>query len=236
MVPRLLKMSDVPFSRAPIVLTTAAAATFVTLPASSRYFTPFLARERSASQVARELGVDIGSVTYRIRQMLALDLIGLTRRTARAGRAIQYYRSSADAVFAPLDLTPIATVRELFQRSRVDSQNNLEASGERAWLRVGGNQRWGTHLYRDNPEGPPNRDFVPQGLTTSSAFWSAVLASSGPAVWDQHAFVTLTRARAKELQHELAALVDRYSTASTTDTPTSQYLVHLRLAPDDSTH
>lgn len=236
MTPSLLKMSDLPFSSCPVVLATPAAATFVTLPASSRYFTPFLARERSASQVAAELGVDIGSVTYRIRQMLALDLIRPTRRTPRAGRAIQYYRSTADAVFAPLDLTPIATVRELFHRSRIDNHENLETSGERAWLRLGGNQRWGTHLYRDNPESPTNRDFVPQGLTTKSAFWSAVLADSGPAVWDQHAFLTLTRARAKALQHELAELVDRYSNASTPDAPTSQYLIHLRLAPDDNSH
>jgi hypothetical protein len=233
MRPSLLKMSGPTFSSGPLVLATPAAATFVTLPASSKYFTAFLGRERSASQVARELDVDIGSVTYRIRQMLALDLIRRTRRTPRAGRAIQYYRSSADAVFAPLDLTPIATVRELFHRSRIDNHENIEASGERAWLRVGGNQRWGTHLYRDNPDGPPNRDFVPQGLTTTSAFWSAVLADSGPAVWDQHALLTLTRARAKDLQHELAALVDRYSTTSTPNAPSSHYLVHLRLAPGD---
>jgi hypothetical protein len=206
------------------------------MPASSRYFTPFLARERSASQVARELGVDIGSVTYRIRQMLALDLIGPTRRVPRAGRAIQYYRSRAEAVFAPLDLTPISTVRELFHRSRIDDHESLEASGERAWLRIGGSQRWGTHLYRDAPQGPTNRDFVPQGLTTQSSFWLAVLADSGPAVWDQHAFLTLTSARAKALQHELARLVDRYSTADTPDAPVGRYLIHLRLAPDDGSH
>jgi hypothetical protein len=52
-------------------------------------------------------------------------------------------------------------------------------------------------------------------------------------VWGQHAFYTLTRARAKDLQHELAALVDRYSTTSSPNAPSSDNLVHLSLAPGD---
>ncbi len=114
------------------MLNDAKAATFVTLPASSRYFIPFLGRERSPAEVARELGVDIGSVTYRIRKMLALGLVRPTRRVTRPGRPIQLYRATADSVFAPMELTPVNTVQELFRRSRADTHQGRETGGERA--------------------------------------------------------------------------------------------------------
>jgi hypothetical protein len=219
------------FSRAePVVLSTAAAATYVTLPATARYYVPFLARERSAAEVARELDVDIGSVTYRIRQMLDLGLVERTRLVPRAGRPIQRYRSTADSVFAPMHLTPIDTVRELFRRSRADADEGLEAGGERAWLRVGGMRRWGTHLYRPGPHSDVNRDFVPQGMVTGETFWGAVLAPSAPAVWDQHASLRLGREHAKRLQRELAELAGRYADMGDGEAA-DEYLVHLAMAP-----
>lgn len=223
-------MTDALFSRAPEVLNDARAATFVTLPASSRYFLPFLARERAAADVARELKVDIGSVSYRVRQMLALGLLRSTRRQERAGRAVHYYRSTSDSVFAPLELTPVGTVRELFWRSRIDSHQALDASVEKAWLSVSRDQGWGTFLYRPNAGDAVNRDFVPRNLLDTNDFWQAVLVDAAPAVWDQHATLRLTHGSAKAFQRELAGLVHRYRAAA--DGPGSgDYLIRLAMAP-----
>jgi hypothetical protein len=202
-----------PFSRSELhVLDDAEAATFVTLPTTSRYFLPFLARERSAAQVARELGVDAGSVGYRVRQMIQLNLIHETRSQKRAGRPIRYYRSVADRIFAPLSLTPISGIRDLFALARAGSTASIEASLENAWLEIARVQQWGTHLYRPAPDAAPNRDFVPENLTDSPLdFWDVVLSPRTPPVWDQHAIVHLTRQEAKEVQRELSLIVDRYS-------------------------
>lgn len=225
----LLKMTEESFSSDPLVLIDPRAATFVTLPASSKYFLPFLARERAAAEVARELDVDVGSVGYRIRQMLALKLVRCTRRQPRAGRPVQYYRSTADRVFAPIEQTPVATVSELFRRGRTDSHDALDDSVERAWLRMGRDQGWGTVLYRPGPGDAVNRDFVPRNLMARNDFWEAVLADTAPAVWDQHTSVRLPTGAAKALQRELAALIRRYATLGSDSD--DEYLVRLAMAP-----
>jgi hypothetical protein len=126
----------------------AAAASFVTSPVSSRFFTPFLGRERTVASVAHDIGVSIGAVTYRVRQMIDLGLIVCTKIQTRAGRPIRHYRSVADAVFAPLELTSLDSVRHLFSSGRSDTQDALDASIETAWLQIGRDHDWGTHLYR----------------------------------------------------------------------------------------
>lgn len=213
------------------VLESAEAATFVSLPTTSRYFLLFLARERSAAQVARELRVDVGSVSYRIRQMIQLGLIRETRSEKRAGRPIRYYRSIADRVFAPLSLTPIGAVRDLFALGRASSTASITASLEKAWLEIAHAQQWGTHLYRPTPEATPNRDFVPENLTDSPPdFWGVVLSSRTPSVWDQHTTLNLTRGEAEQLQRELSLIADRYSHPKD-DQQREPYVLQLAFAP-----
>lgn len=174
-------------------------------------------------------------MTYRIRQMLELDLLRRTRRVARAGRPIQYYRSTADSVFAPMRLTSVATLRELFRRSRTDLEQELETGGERAWMRMGGTRSWGTHLYRPSPESSVNRDFVPEAMLAEGGFWAAVLAEASPPVWDQRASLSLSASAAKRLQRELAAIVARYAGEGAAGAHGSRtYLVHLAMAPQDA--
>ena len=165
-----------------------------------------------------------------VRQMIDLGLIVCTKIQTRAGRPIRHYRSVADAVFAPLELTSLDSVRHLFSSGRSDTQDALDASIETAWLQIGRDHDWGTHLYRPEPDAPVNRDFVPASLATSKAFWDAVLSPNAPAVWDQYAEIRLTHRHAKLFQRELAELVKTYA-ASSSDPQSRRYLVHLALAP-----
>ncbi len=221
-----------PLSGRMYVVEDSAAAAYLTHPASQRYFTPFLARERTASDVARELDVDTGSVTYRINRMLNLGLLTQTRLTPRAGRALRHYRSVADEVFIPLALTPTASLAELFARGRADTAASLSTALERAWLQLGSEEGWGTHLYR-HADGVLNRDFLPRDLLASEEFWRRVLAENAPAVWDQYAQLHLSHTQAKQMQHDLADLIQRY--AKTSDrgrtSATTPHLIHLALAP-----
>jgi hypothetical protein len=211
-------------------LTSAKAATFVTSPASSRFLTPFLGREQTVAAVAAELGVSIGAVTYRVRQMVDLGLLTCTHVQERSGRPIRHYRTVADELFAPLHLTPLDSIRELFSHSRSDIRDALNAGVEQASLHIGRDQDWGTRLYRRHPAGNVNRDFVPASLATGSAFWDAVLDPKAPAVWDQFAALDLTHAQAKQFQQELAELVKRHAPGSP-HRRSRRYLVHLALAP-----
>jgi hypothetical protein len=209
------------------------ATVFVTSPASARYFAAFLGRERSASQVARELEVDVGSVLYRIKRMCAYGLIRCTRLEPRAGRPIRYYRSVADAVFAPLELTSLSSVAELIRFGRRDSAQELDRALENAWLRLGSDQHWGTHIYR-HPGGDVNRDFVPRRLLGQEQFWSAVLAANAPAVWDQYTVLHLTKETAKALQRRLSKIAGEYGDQAAAGDKTMPYVCRLAIAPTET--
>lgn len=92
-----------------------------------RYFEPFIARERSASQAAAEAGCGLDTMLYRVKRFLAAGLLTVTRSDRRAGRPVRYYRSVADALFVPFAAMPYATLEE-----RLASQM---ASGNRRLIR-----------------------------------------------------------------------------------------------------
>jgi hypothetical protein len=79
---------------------------------SFEFFEPFIARERTASQAAAELGRRLDTVLYRVRQFLEAGLLQVTRLEKRAGRPIKQYRSVADAFFIPFAVTPFATLED----------------------------------------------------------------------------------------------------------------------------
>ena len=58
-------------------------------------FEKLMQAEYSVGQLAHVLERTVGQVFYRVKKLLEHDLIVVTRTEARAGRAVQYYRSSA---------------------------------------------------------------------------------------------------------------------------------------------
>lgn len=223
-------MEDVSFSST-VVLTIRRAATFVTMPASSRFLVPLLGRERTASELAAEVGVNVGAAGYRLRQMLALGLIKRTRLQVRAGRSIAHYQAVADRVFAPLELTPIDSLGELFRQGLADISADIDTAIEQGWLQIGRSAQWGTLIYRQNRNGPVNRDFVPIGLSEGSMFWAETLADGAPPVWSQHATLDLPIGLAKQLQRELAGIVTRYAELASKQTDKRGHHLQLALAP-----
>ena len=80
----LLQMT-LPDSGSPYTVTDTAQARLLTEPRSRDFFKPFLARERSASQAAEELGCSLNTLLYRIKTFLQADLLHVTRQERRAG-------------------------------------------------------------------------------------------------------------------------------------------------------
>lgn len=151
----------------------------------------------------------------------------------RAGRPIRYYRSVADAVFAPLELTSLSSVADLIRFGRRDSAQELDRALENAWLRLGSDQYWGRHIYR-HPGGDVSRDFVPRRLLGQEQFWSAVLAADAPAVWDQDTVLHLTKETAEALQRRLSKIAGEYGDPATAGDKTMPYLCRLAIAPTET--
>lgn len=181
------------------------------------------------AEVARELGVDPGSVLYRVRRLLDAGLLIVSRTTPRAGRPVRHYCASASGFFAPFRLTDAASLEELMREGSSDSQDLLDRSLRAAWLRLNEVGEWGIHVYVDGA-GRLNREFVPQETQGfNRSFWEAVLAEESPVVWDQFVTLRLPREEAKRLQRELAGVWRRYLERQ--DERADAYLLRLAVAP-----
>ena len=169
---------------------------------AARYFEPFIARERSVSEAARELGCRVDTLLYRVRQFLAAGLLEVTRLEKRAGRAIKQYRSVADAFFVPFAATPYANLEELIYR-QMEPFNQLAARSAAELLRQSG--RDGRRIFR-KPNGEVWND------SASDASNPFRLGEEGvPAAYDFRVELQLEPKVALELQRELHELFERYN-------------------------
>jgi hypothetical protein len=75
-------------------------------PRRAMFLYPFVGRERCASDVATAYGLPLNTLMYRLGRLCALGLLEVTRVEPRAGRAIRFYRATADAFFVPLTVLP----------------------------------------------------------------------------------------------------------------------------------
>lgn len=205
------------------------AAALIVDDASRRYLEPLLTQALTVSELAQLLSVHHSSVLYRIRQFLAYHLVEVERVEPRAGRAKTYYRAAAAGFFVPFAATQFESQDTIAAGAFRRLQRVLERSIAAAWTEAAGDRRpLGLHLYA-GAHGV-SFDLAPENVGEHPrAFFASLLDAPSPAVWDSLSRVTLPRARAKELQRELASLLGRYR-----DAPTGaqgEYLVRLAMAP-----
>lgn len=148
-------------------------ARLLTDPAALRFFEPFLARSRSASQAAAEVGCKLDTMLYRVRTFTKAGLLEVARLEPRRGRPIKHYRSSADAYFIPFDLTPYADLEERI-REQMKPHADLLARALARRLRRSGRQ--GQRLFR-TAEGEVFRQSAGElGVATDLTDWDSLKA------------------------------------------------------------
>ena len=201
-------------------ITESEAAALLTDPQGQRFLAPFLAKESSVAEAAKQLGIPTNSLLYRVNQMARLGLIQVVREEARAGRPIKIYRSSADAFFVPFALTPAESLEALLTPTgshwdRLFVRNATQMLS-RAYPEIG-IQIWRgetDELYA-KPASEPGRwlDFSSPEVPPMLAFWSAGL-------W-------LNEEQARSLQLEMVQLYQRYAQFK----GKQRYITHLAMAP-----
>jgi hypothetical protein len=188
-----------------LTVSSTAAAQVLLRPDERRFLEPFLGREIGAAEAARELGLPVGQLAYRVRALAAKGLLEVTGSAPRAGRAITLYRA-AEEIRAPLALLPYDDVRSFFglvdDGLRQVFLASLARMADRAGLRD-----WVVRLHRA-ADGGIRLDLAPEGGAWDPA---VLLGERAPAVAFNWVPVALGDADAKELQRELLALVGRYA-------------------------
>lgn len=93
-------------------------------PRARRYLGPFLARECTVTTAATELGVSLAAMWQQTQRLLACGLLVETRREARRGRPVRYYRSTRDSFDVPVRELPqesVETILEVGDRRGADA-------------------------------------------------------------------------------------------------------------------
>ncbi len=213
-------------------VTDEAAAAFLVHDSNRRYLRPFLEKEASVSAAAEELGEPIESVYYRVRRMLELDILEVTREEPRAGRPVKYYRSAGEGLFVPFAVTGAATTEEITLASNAELDGRL-VRGQMVAMReeFEDHGRWGYRLFRDD-SGGTHYDFAPANAPDSFDLLEHLRKPLSPAVMSAWVQMPLRREDAKALQQELIELTSRYRGKATGNDPLARnYLLRVALAP-----
>ena len=70
-----------------------------------------MAGEWTVSALSKDVGIGLGSLHYRVQQLLEHDLARISREEKRAGRAIKHYTATASSFFVPFNLTNFETLQ-----------------------------------------------------------------------------------------------------------------------------
>lgn len=189
-------------------------------PYTLRQLEPFLGRERSVSEAARETGAKPNTVLARVRRFLRLGLLAVAREVPRRGRAVKRYRTVADVFFVPFDATGAETLEAALRERDAYWEELLRREVVRARQEAVG--PWGTRIYRDargrlqvQAAVTPDRN-----TTTLDPDAPAVLSAWRDAVY-------LDFADAKALQREMFEMLQRYGRKR----GAQRYIVRLGMAP-----
>ncbi len=216
---KLLQMT-VPDSGSFYTVTNARQAQLLTEPKSKEFFKPFLAKERSVTQAAKELGCNLNTMLYRVKTLRAAKLIKVTRKEKRKGREIKYYRSAHDAYFVPFQLTAYATLEERLESQAAPIFSRL-INAYAHTLRQ--SERFGNYIFSGPTGGVITTDLVPD-LTPSGL----------PVVYSDFT-AHLHKDEALKVAEELRELFKRgftaYSKTKPTDPQAHKYFLMVAFLP-----
>ncbi|MGL4177029.1 MAG: helix-turn-helix domain-containing protein [Dermatophilaceae bacterium] len=194
----------------------------------ARFVGPFLGREATASDAARQLGVTLDQLLARLRLLSRAGLVTVVRTEPRAGRAVKVYRTVADEFFVPLSTLEL-------DRDTLRSEDHWHGVFRRGFEAVmvaelGRHDRPGARICA---AGPGARVEV-QAAVAPGIRYDEEAPAAPPIVYSWRS-IRLAAADAKELQREMYALVARF--VERHDDAQPAYVVGAALAsmPPDAT-
>jgi predicted transcriptional regulator len=154
----------------------------------------------TAAALAKDLGVAIGSVHYRLQKLLGHNLVRVVREEKRAGRSVKHYTASSDGFFVPYALTNFETLYAfwlaILEPKHQAFVKNLVRNAER---RATDPQKWGVAL----------RHISGMGLYLQ-ALPKPPQTMLDPVSWFGEEDLMLSHEQAQAFKLELKALVAKY--------------------------
>ena len=181
---------------------------------------PFFERETTISDAADALGLPLQFLFRKVQRFVALGLLMVGRETSRKGRAVRYYRPPAALLYVPPASVDMAA---LLRRSEDYWQQQLVDGLLTVWR-------------GRSPEGPgiqvhPNElGGVRIALAAKPGVAYRALNDDESVMLNSWLRLNLTPSDARALQHEMEALVNRY-TEKHVPGPEANFIARFALAP-----
>ena len=195
-------------------------------PMVLRYLSPFLGQERSTSQAAKDINVEIHTLMPWVKRFIDLGLIEVSRTEKRAGKPIKSYSAIHRGYFIPFGCLPTGTLEDLlathdapWNQAIID---NLVAVGHQA---INSLHTWGVQIHEESPGKTPQMTVSSGGET--SILDLMVSGEGSPAVLACWLPLQLNFDEAKQFQQELHSLVVSYAKRQ----GGQRYLARIALTP-----
>jgi hypothetical protein len=210
-------------------------ARLLTHPESFKYFEPFIARERTVSQAAEEVGCKLDTMLYRVKTFLKAGLLKISRLEKRAGRPIKHYRSNAGGYFIPFAVTPYADLAERLKESFREDHERLARNLAKRLSQRG---HEGQKIFRAEDGEVWTQSASDAGASVNFSDLESLrrYVQEAPAPTEQLiSYVWLTDQEAKEALLELYELYLRYRKKSSQGKAArGRYLLEFALVPLES--
>jgi hypothetical protein len=179
------------------------AADYLSNPLKAVFIYPFIGRARSASEVAREHGVRLNAMAYRIERLQQLGLLRAAGEARRGGRTVKRYRATADAFFVPLSATSLDTLESMIDQW----SQSLQPLYLHALARTLGERHrdWGVRISREADD-----RLMIAPATGEAGFYNYFEPDAPAIVEGWFSDLRLDDADAKALQGELLMLYLKY--------------------------
>jgi hypothetical protein len=195
-------------------------ATLLADPFRAVFLYPFIGRERTASDVAREFDMKLGTVLYQIKCFCRAGLLRVTRLEKRGGSSIKHYRATANAFFVPLEFSNVESIEVLLNRWNQSLQPVYLRGFATALKAVA--PSWGVRISRD-----PGGRLMIAPAHCAERDWDFFAPDSPVLMEGWFTDLRLNLADAKAFQAELVGLYFKYLGRE----GTQRYIVKVALAP-----
>lgn len=203
-------------------VTTPEQARLLSDPAALRHLEPFMGRTLGAAGAAREAGVSVERMLYRVRQFLAAGLLERTGERRRAGRPVALYRAPG-GFRVPFHLTPFTDLEAQILRHGQPFDRLRARAGARGLARLPLNARL---LYRSTGGEVHSETFLPDAQTYTALRQHHIGGDYMGVLW-------LDDATARQVQETLDALRDLLAAQGHQRGGRQPYLIQTVLAPLD---
>lgn len=127
------------------VITDSAAADFLTSPNTRFLLWPFMRGETTMGEAASVMAMELNTLHRRVQQMVALNLVEVTREEVRGGHRVKLYRTTSQEFIVPVEATKSVDLETHLDDGFKGSVAILSRGVAKAMERSA--PRWGFRIY-----------------------------------------------------------------------------------------